>query len=51
MSEKLLFLDEAVENNYILFFEHDIVNECCTLKQTDRGVRLDQTFTLKDIFN
>ncbi len=51
MSEKSLFLDEAVENNYILFFEHDSVNECCSLKQTDRGVRLDQTFTIKDIFN
>ena len=51
MNEKDAFLNEAVENDYILFFEHDSINECCTVKQTDRGVRLDQTFTLKDVFN
>lgn len=51
MTEKETFLNEAVSNNYILFFEHDSVNECCTVKQTDRGVRLDQTFSLKDVFN
>ncbi len=51
MNEKEAFLNEAVENDYILFFEHDSINECCTVKMTDRGVRLDQTFTLKDVFN
>ncbi|MFN6089024.1 MAG: MBL fold metallo-hydrolase [Cyclobacteriaceae bacterium] len=49
MHEKETFLKEAASNNYILFLEHDPVHECCTVKQTERGVRLDQTFALKEI--
>ncbi len=49
MQEKELFLNEAAVNNYILFLEHDPVHECCTVKQTERGIRLDQTFALKEI--
>ncbi len=51
MTEKEKFLDEAVKNNYILFFEHDSTNECCTVKQTEKGVRVDQTFRFEDFFN
>ena len=51
MTEKEKFLDEAVKNNYILFFEHDRVNECCTVQQTDKGVRMDQSFRFEDFFN
>ncbi|WP_288371855.1 MBL fold metallo-hydrolase [uncultured Algoriphagus sp.] len=49
MDEKARFLEEAVDNDYILFFEHDPVNECCTLKRTEKGVRVDQTFRLDEI--
>ncbi len=49
MEEKKIFLDEAAEKNYILFFEHDPVNECCTVKQTEKGVRLERVFPLKEI--
>ncbi|MBS1557425.1 MAG: MBL fold metallo-hydrolase [Bacteroidetes bacterium] len=49
LAEKEKFLKEAAANNYILFLEHDSVNECCTVKETERGVRLDQTFSLKEI--
>jgi Zn-dependent hydrolases, including glyoxylases len=49
MDEKARFLEEAVDNDYILFFEHDAVNECCTLKRTEKGVRVDQTFQLDEI--
>lgn len=51
MTEKDLFLNEAVENNYYLFFEHDAHNQLCTLKHTERGVRLDQVFTFDQLFN
>lgn len=51
MNEKSLFLEEALKNDYILFYEHDSVNECCTLKQTDRGIRVDQTFGFEEFFN
>lgn len=46
LQEKKSFLDEAVSNNYILFFEHDIANECCTLQQTEKGIRMLETFKL-----
>ncbi len=51
MKEKQLFLEEAALNHYILFLEHDSINECCTVKNTDKGVRLDETFTFEDFFN
>ncbi|WP_073404961.1 MBL fold metallo-hydrolase [Mucilaginibacter sp. OK098] len=49
LTEKKVFLNEAVENNYILFLEHDPINECCTLQQTEKGIRLGETFKLSDI--
>jgi glyoxylase-like metal-dependent hydrolase (beta-lactamase superfamily II) len=49
LQEKKVFLNEAVENNYILFMEHDPINECCTLQQTEKGVRLNETFKLSEI--
>lgn len=49
MEEKEKFLREAAENGYILFFEHDPVHECCTVKLTEKGVRLDRTFPLSEI--
>lgn len=49
LHEKAKLLGEAVANDWILFFEHDPVNECCTLQQTDRGIRLDKVFPLSDI--
>ncbi|MCW5910953.1 MAG: MBL fold metallo-hydrolase [Cyclobacteriaceae bacterium] len=49
LEEKALFLDEAADNNYILFLEHDPEHECCTVKHTEKGVRLDRTFPLKEI--
>lgn len=49
LKEKKSFLKEAVEGDYILFFEHDPVHECCNLQQTERGVRPKDFFKLKEI--
>ena len=49
LTEKKAFLQEAADNNYILILEHDSKNECCTLKETDKGIRLDETFTIDSI--
>jgi len=49
LQEKKLFLKEAVENDHILFFEHDPVHECCTLQQTERGIRPKEFFKLEEI--
>ncbi|RYE17550.1 MAG: MBL fold metallo-hydrolase, partial [Sphingobacteriaceae bacterium] len=47
--EKKAFLEEAADQNHILFLEHDPENECCTVKRTEKGIRLDKTFKLSDI--
>ncbi|MBL4654965.1 MAG: MBL fold metallo-hydrolase [Bacteroidia bacterium] len=49
LKEKTSFLNNALENDYVLFFEHDKDNECCSLKQTERGIRLNKTFKLHEI--
>jgi glyoxylase-like metal-dependent hydrolase (beta-lactamase superfamily II) len=49
LNEKKSFLNEALENDYILFFEHDPVYECCDLKQTERGIRAKSFFKLEEI--
>ncbi len=50
LTEKEVFLDEAVANDYHLFFEHDAHHEICTLQQTERGVRLNQLYTFDEVF-
>ena len=49
LQEKQQFLEEAAQNQYVLFLEHDSVNECCTVKMTEKGVRVDQTFRLDEL--
>jgi glyoxylase-like metal-dependent hydrolase (beta-lactamase superfamily II) len=49
LNEKKAFLNEALENDYILFFEHDPVNECCNLQMTERGIRQKDIFKLEDV--
>ena len=49
LQEKKIFLHEAVENNYILFFEHDRENECCEVQQTERGIRASRFFKIDEI--
>ena len=44
LKEKAAFLNEAVEQEYVLFLEHDAHNVCCTLQETEKGVRLKETF-------
>ena len=50
MSEKSDFLNMVVDNDYYIFMEHDSVNELCTLKKTERGIRLSETFKWNEIF-
>ncbi len=50
MGEKALFLNEAVNKEFVLFLEHDSVNECCTLINTEKGVRLKDSFSFAEMF-
>ena len=49
LQEKKSFLKEALDKEYILFFEHDANIECCTLQQTERGIRQKDVFKLSEI--
>jgi len=49
LEEKGSFLDTAATENYVLFLEHDSVNECCTLQHTEKGVRLAETFAFSSL--
>lgn len=49
LNEKKSFLKEALENNYILFFEHDPQIECCDLQMTEKGIRPKNYFKLEEI--
>ena len=50
LDEKEKFLNEAAENNYYLFLEHDAHHEIITVEKTEKGVRLKEIFTFEEIF-
>lgn len=50
LDEKERFLNMAADNNYYLFLEHDAHNQIITVEHTEKGVRLKDTYTTKDIF-
>ena len=50
LAEKEKFLKKAVKNNYYLFLEHDAHNEICTVHETEKGIRLKNIYTFKEIF-
>lgn len=46
--EKSDFLLEAARKNYLLFFGHDAHNILCKVKETSKGVRLEQVLNPSD---
>lgn len=50
LSEKDRFLKRAADEEFVLFLEHDAQNECCTLKQTEKGVRLGEVMKFGEVF-
>ena len=51
LEEKERFLKLASDNNFYLFLEHDAHNEIITLKNTEKGVRLNEVFNCNELFN
>jgi len=49
LKDRERFYKEAVENEYVLFFEHDLYHECARLHETEKGVRVKESFKLQDI--
>ena len=50
LKEKAQFLNTVAKNDWLLFFEHDAHNQLCSLKQTEKGVRLNESFAFNEIF-
>ena len=46
MDEKKVFLNRAAKEEFVLYLEHDAYNECCTVEQTEKGVKLLDKMTL-----
>lgn len=50
LKEKEQFLNEAADNEYVLFLEHDAYHPLCTVQHTEKGVRLKDVFTFNEVF-
>ncbi|MFT4752849.1 MAG: glyoxylase-like metal-dependent hydrolase (beta-lactamase superfamily II) [Salibacteraceae bacterium] len=50
LDEKGTFLKNVADNDYLIYFEHDAVNELCSLKNTEKGVRVNETFSFNEVF-
>jgi glyoxylase-like metal-dependent hydrolase (beta-lactamase superfamily II) len=50
LEEKARILQQAVSEEWIFFYEHDPVNECSTLQQTEKGPRVGEVFGLSTVF-
>ena len=49
MVEKTDFLNEAYENEYLLFMEHDPHHQLVSLKKTEKGIRFDKSFSINEL--
>lgn len=49
LNEKEDLLNMAVEKEMVLFFEHDINVECCTIEKTTKGLTVKEHFNLDHI--
>jgi glyoxylase-like metal-dependent hydrolase (beta-lactamase superfamily II) len=50
MRDRQSFLEQAIKNDFILFFEHDPINECCSVTKNERGQFVpERIFKLADL--
>lgn len=50
LSEKEIFLEMAATKNFKLILEHDAHNEIITVQKTEKGIRLNEILSCKDVF-
>lgn len=50
IQEKGDFLNHAVEEEYLFFFEHDAYHELATVTRSEKGVILDSTYSFSEVF-
>lgn len=51
LQEKKHFLQIAADEDYMLFLEHDPKNELISLHETEKGIRLKDTYNFHDVFS
>lgn len=49
LKEKEKILQKALDENWLLFFEHDPITECVSLERTEKGIRAKQAIKIQDI--
>lgn len=49
ISEKEQILKEAAQENWFIIFQHDVENEACTVRTTEKGIRAKNIMKIKDI--
>lgn len=50
LKDRKTFYRRAIDENMLLFMEHDADNEIISLKDTDKGARLDATMRFNEVF-
>ncbi|WP_424492784.1 MBL fold metallo-hydrolase [Salinimicrobium sp. GXAS 041] len=51
LPEKETFLKKAADEDFLLFMQHDAHNEIIRVQETEKGVRLKETYTFNELFN
>lgn len=51
LDEKASFLQEATDQEFLIFLEHDPHNEVISLQHTEKGVRLQNSHSFDELFN
>lgn len=51
LTEKAAFLEKAVAENYLLLFEHDAFHPLVSLRNTEKGVRVDEYLDFYTLFS
>ncbi len=51
LTEKKLIMEQAVAENWTLFFEHDAYTECATLVNTEKGIKVGAMGSLNQLIN
>ena len=49
LEEKERLLKEGIDKKWMLFFEHDRINEVCTLQQTEKGIRSGEVLKISEL--
>lgn len=50
LEEKADFLEKSAEEEYLYFFEHDPYRELATVSRTEKGIRLESTYSFNEVF-